>query len=264
MKLGWIAGAGLIALACGCPGGKGYAPPWGTKKPTAGEESAALDAAGKAVTSFRAESVMDYWLGKDRVKGTVMIMGKPGAFVRLNALSPAGDSVIADLACDGANFTMVDFQNNCVLTGPCDASSIAQFLHVKLTPDDFLHLATGTTPILAGPDGKVDWDSKAGQETIVLTRGDVTQTIVVDAHDGHHDVLSSRVQGGDLEWTIENKAFADVEGGFRIPAKSRFQSAGQKADLLVEWKDVKINVDIPPDKFVLTPPDGLATCGQHP
>jgi len=255
----------MVTLACGCPGGKGYAPPWGPKEPTAAQEAAKLDAAGKAITSFRAESVMDYWLGKDRVKGTVMVMGKPGAFVRMNALSPAGDSVMADLACNGTDFVLVDFQNNCVLTGPCDQDSIAQFLHVPLSPDDFLHLATGTTPIVAGPDGKVGWDADAGHERLELTKGAVTQSIVIDGRDGHSDVLSSHVAGGGADWTIENKDFAGVEGtAFRIPGKSRFQAAGQKADLLVEWKDVKLNVDLPPSKFQLTPPDGLPTCGQQP
>jgi outer membrane lipoprotein-sorting protein len=263
MDLRFFAGSGMLLLACGCPGGKGYAPPW-TQAPTAAQEAAKLDAAGKAITSFRAESVMDYWLGKDRVKGTVMVMGKPGAFVRLNALSPAGDSVIADLACDGRDFVMVDFQNNCVLTGPCDETSIAQFLHVALSPDDFLHLATGTTPIVAGPDGTVTWDASAGHEQLVLTKGDVTQSIEIDGRDGHTDVLKSQVKGGGLDWTIENKDFAPVAGtAFRIPAKSRFQSAGQKADLLVEWNEVKLNVDLPPAKFQLTPPPGLPTCGAQ-
>ncbi len=266
MMLRLLVCAGALLLACGCPGGKGYAPPWGAKEPTAAEETQALVDAQKTITSFRAESVMDYWLGQNRVKGTVMVMGKPGAFVRLNALSPAGESVIADLACDGTNFVMVDFQNNCVLTGPCDETSIAQFLHVPLAPDDFFHLATGTTPVV-GAATKLDWDAKTGTETIGLAGGADTQTIVLDRRDGHRDLRSSHVKTAGSEWTIENKDFGDTTddagGKFRIPGKSRFQATGQKADLLVEWNDVKLNLDLPPSKFVLTPPPGLATCGQQ-
>src|SRR5262245_44538734 len=50
-------------------------------------------------TSFRASTRMDYWLGDDRVRSKVLIMGEAGAKVRINFLSPAGDSVMADLAC---------------------------------------------------------------------------------------------------------------------------------------------------------------------
>jgi hypothetical protein len=276
MKLRALVAATATA-AIGACSGSAHPAPW-TQAPTAAAEAAALQASAARVTSFRAESVMDYWLGKDRVKGTVLVMGKPGAFVRLNALSPAGDSVMADLACDGSNFTLVDFQNNCVLTGPCNADSIAQFLHVSLSPDDFLHLATGTTPISVQPPvgGTVAWDSKAGRETLELAseaaagervRGH--QTIVLD---GVRDLLSTAAYLDDdrkqLGWSIENKDFhevADASGAkFRVPSKSRFTSPGQKADLLVEWKSITINLPLDLTKFQLTPPEGLPTCGVKP
>ncbi|MCE9574651.1 MAG: hypothetical protein K8W52_15995 [Deltaproteobacteria bacterium] len=275
MKLRLLAACATASLAA-C-GGKSHPAPW-TKQPTAADEAAAIQAAAARVTSFRAESVMDYWLGKDRVKGTVLVMGKPGAFVRLNALSPAGDSVMADLACDGTNFTLVDFQNNCVLTGPCNADSIAQFLHVSLSPDDFLHLATGTTPISVMPPilGEVSWDGKQGRERLELANGAADgervrghQSIELD---GQRDVLSTAFFLDDdrkqLGWRIENKDFRavkDASGGeFRVPGKSRFTSPGQKADLLVEWKEITINLPLDAAKFALVPPEGLPTCGAQP
>ena len=222
-------------------------PPWGGKAPTAAAETQRLAAAQAEITSFRAESVMDYWLGKDRAKGTVLVMGKPGAFVRLNALSPAGGSVLVDLACDGRDFVMVDFQNNCVLTGPCDTDSIARFLHVPLAPDDFFHLATGTTPLLPTADA-LDWDAGQGRETLTLSGDGRKQTVVLDGRDGHRDLIESRVTGGPVAWSIENKGFREItdDAGhrFRVPGKSRFQATGQKSDLLVDWKDVEVNLDL--------------------
>lgn len=272
---GLLAACATAAIA-GC-GGKSHPAPW-AQPPTAAAEAAAIQAAAARVTSFRAESVMDYWLGKDRVKGTVLVMGKPGAFVRLNALSPAGDSVMADLACDGSNFTLVDFQNNCVLTGPCNADSIAQFLHVSLSPDDFLHLATGTTPIAVTPPigGTVAWDSKAGREKLELANA-TTDGERVRGHqsielDGQRDLLSTAFFLDDeqkqLGWRIENKDFREVKdaagGAFRVPGKSRFTSPGQKADLLVEWKAITINLPLDAAKFELVAPEGLPTCGAQP
>src|SRR6185503_1517845 len=107
-------------------------------------------------------TLSDYWLGDKRLKGEVRMMGTPDAKVRFNALSPAGGDVLLDLACDGTNFVLIDKQNNCALTGPCDASSIAQLIRVPLAPDDFFYLAIGQTPTLDGAKGKVTWDSKRG------------------------------------------------------------------------------------------------------
>ena len=181
-------------------------------------------------------------------------------------LSPAGGDVMADLACDGKDFVMVDKQNNCVLTGPCDETSIAQFLHVPLAPDDFFHMATGTTPVLTAPV-KLDWDGSTGHETITLSGEGVTQEIVLDRRDNHRDVISSHAKTASSEWTLENKDFTEVTDDhgtkFRIPGKSRFQASGEKADLLVDWVSVAPNVDIAPAKFQVNVPQGLPTCGQQ-
>ena len=82
-------------------------------------------------------------------------MGTPGAKVRFHALSPAGGNVMLDLACDGTSFVLVDGQRNCVRTGPCDETSIAQLLRVPLAPDEFFYLALGLTPVLEGATGHV-------------------------------------------------------------------------------------------------------------
>ena len=61
------------------------------------------------LTSFRADSTMDYWLGNQRAKGEVLVMGATGAKVRFAALSPAGGSTMAEMACDGQTFVYVDY-----------------------------------------------------------------------------------------------------------------------------------------------------------
>ena len=66
--------------------------------------------------------------------------------MRFAALSPAGGSTIVEMACDGTNYVYVNYQNNCALTGPCNAQSVAMFFGIELEPDDFLHLALGTPP----------------------------------------------------------------------------------------------------------------------
>jgi hypothetical protein len=252
----------LALLACGCPGGGAVKRPY--PEPTAADLVARLQKKQAELTSFTTNSNMDYWLGNQRMKGDVLVMGKPGAFVRLAALSPAGGSTILEMACNGHDFVLVDYQNNCTLTGPCDASSIAQFFHIALAPDDFFHLAVGTPPVLEGATGTLTWDSSHGYEKLMLKSAAGTQKLTLDLKSNHTDVIDSQLEGpdGKVIWSVANENFVDV-GGHRLPGKTQFKSPDQKQDLLVSWGDQRqVNVDLGPDKFALAAPTGLPMCGQ--
>jgi hypothetical protein len=258
-----------VCLACGCPPkGSTHKPP--AALPSAKDVIARLAKLRAARSSFTAESVMDYWLGKDRVKGTVLVMGTAQRQVRFNALSPQGGSVLADMACNGTAFAYVDFQNNCQLTGPCTRSSIAQLLRVELEPEDFFSLALGVVPIHPQAAGTVEWDAAKGHERVVLESPAGKQTIVIDARDGRSDVLSSQLvrADGKVVWSVENTDFQTVKdassGEHRLPGKTRFKSPTQEADLLVEWKERAVNVAINPTKFTVNVPAGLPPCGGGP
>ncbi len=249
---------------CGCTGDKVKRP-----YPTPTVESL-LARIGKARTdarSYKTESVMDYWVGKSRVKGTVYVMGKVGSFIRFNALSPTGGSVAADLGCDGINFKLVDNHNSCQLSGVCDARSIASLLRVELEPDDFLLLAVGATPIIEGAKGTLAWDANRGQEVLTLTGdGGLRQTIKLDGREGRMDVVFSevRTKDGAVQWRLQNKGFKkvlDKQGkALRVPGKTRFEQPTRKADLIVKWKSRELNLPLGPEMFQVELP-GLPRCG---
>jgi outer membrane lipoprotein-sorting protein len=252
----------LALLACGCPGHTTVNRPY--PEPTVADLISRLQKKQAELTSFTTNSTMDYWLGNQRMKGDVLVMGKPGALVRFAALSPAGGSTILEMACNGSDFVLVDYQNNCTLSGPCDASSIAQFFHISLAPDDFFHLAVGTPPVRDNATGSLSWDSSHGYEKPMLKSAAGTQKLTLDLKDNHLDVIDSELDGpdGKVVWSVANADFTDV-GGHRVPGKTRFKSPDQKQDLLVEWGDQRqLNVDLPPAKFALAAPQGLPMCGQ--
>lgn len=255
----------MALFAAACPGPTRHVRPAGGGDVPA--ILAKLELARTAKTAFRGASVMDYWLGKDRVKGSMLVMGALGAKVRFNALSPAGESVMADLACNGRNFVLVDFQNNCVLAGPCNRNSIGQLLRISLEPDDFFYLALGQTPILPDAKGSATWDANTGQERLELTSSFGSQTIVLDGRDGRWDVLSSELRdgAGQTLWKVENTDFALLEDAagkpHRLPGKTRLAQPAQKADLIVEWEERELNVELDATRFELTPPAGLPQCG---
>lgn len=264
MRLVLIAVALLALLACGCPGGSHKRP---YPEPKVEELLGRIAATREAVGSFSADTTMDYWMNNERIKAGVLVMGTTGSQVRINALSPAGNDVIADLACDGTDYVYLDKNKNCQLAGPCSKETIAAIFRIALAPDDFVQLATGTTPVIAGATGTVRWDEKASKEVLDLTGDDGrTQHIVLDARDGHADIISSEVKlaDGTQEWRIDNTDYTtvkDVNGlPRRVPGKSRFRSPGEKADLLVIWKERALDLELTPEKFQLEAPAGLPRC----
>ena len=257
-----------LALASGCPHGDPPRP--SGPSPTVAEVVDRLNRAKAELHSFTGEAVMEYWLNGDRFKGDVLAMGEAGAKVRIAALSPAGGSTLAEMACDGQRFVSVNYQNNCVLTGPCTKQSIASFFGIELAPDDFLHLALGTPPVIAQPTGAVTWDAGKGVYRVELASSEGKQTIALGG-DRSWDVVESELIGpdGQAEWSVKNAAFdnaKDPDGkDHRVPGKSRFSSPNkQKADLTVEWRERTVNLAIDPQKFTIAVPAGLPTCGPRP
>ncbi len=264
--------AALVAVlpGCGCNGKHNVARPY--PAPDVADVLAHLEATRTEATSFRAESVMDYWVGKQRVRGTVLVMGKVGARMRFNALNPTGGNVAADLACDGVDFAFIDYNDNCQLVGPCTGRSIAQLLRVNLEPDDFLLLAVGSTPVLPGAEGTLTWDSEHGYEVLELTSSEsgYSQKIVIDGRRGRDRwaVVESLVRDGhgNVEWHLENKDFslltADDGTVLVVPGKTRFRQPKDKADLIVDWKKREVNLPLSNDKWQLDIPIGLRSCGE--
>jgi hypothetical protein len=258
-----------IAVLAGCPHGGGGPHPGGDE--TVEQVSAKLAAARASRKGFTGKSTMDYWLGNDRLKTDVYAMGETGAKLRFNGLSPAGGDVLMDLACDGSGFKLLDKQHNCQLSGPCDRESIAELMHIELAPDDFLYLALGTPPLVENPTGKVTWDADKGLERVELTGAQGTQKLAIDTRDGHWDVVSSELVGpdGKTVWSVQNAGFHDVDdvathGKQRVPGSSTFKSPHEKADVQVDWQELKVNPTIDDAKFALQLPDGLAACHGKP
>lgn len=255
-----------VVLAA-CPGKnhvRDYPPP------TAEQLLAALAAQRDGLTSYSAEAVMDYWVGDQRVKGTVLVMGKRGAYIRFNALLPSGGNVAADLACNGEAFGFVDYQENCQLTGLCNADAIAQLLRVRLAPDDFLLLALGQTPIIVHETATLSWNEDRGAEVLKLAGpSGPFQEIVLRRHDAGWQVLESTVKAanGNVLWKLEQKDFATVQTAdgnpIRVPEKTRFVQPAADADLIVDWESRDINVPLDDAKFHNAPIDratGLPQC----
>lgn len=260
LALGFV----MAAAACGCKP-KAVERPY--PAPAAETLLARIAAVHEAARSVRAKTVMDYWTGSERVKGTVWLLGERPAKLRFNALSPTGGNVAVDLACDGQNFQYLNYNENCQLGGICDRNSIAQLLRVSFEPDDFLLLSMGTMPLLQNAAATVSWDASAGLEVLTLKNpAGWVQTIRLRNADGFWEPVEAEVLDaeGKTEWKLRNKDFSTVEGAagtrFRVPGRSQFLQPKVDADLLIRWEERAMNAEIEDDKYVMEIPAGIPEC----
>lgn len=262
----------VVVALVGCSGGATrIARPY--PAPTADAILAELAARRARAKSFlHVGGTMEFWRdGERQIKIGVDVMGRIGSRLRLQAQDPGGGMTMADLACDGARFTFVDFQKDCQLAGACSEESIAALLQVRIAPDDFVLLALGQPPILAGETrASVTWDASRGAEVVELAAADGRrQRLVLDGRRGKGwDVVEARAFAADgaVDWTLEQKDFAAIPaaGGetLRAGRKLRFVQPGTKGDLTVEWADRSMNVELGEEKFALAPPAGLGECAR--
>ena len=221
------------------------------------------------VSSINTSSLMSYWQNGQRLKPTILVMAQKGSFIRVNALGIT-DDVEADLACNGTSFSYQDFRNNCSLRGICNKKAVSSLLKMNLSPDEFLLMAVGLTPLIDYNQSSLKWDGEHQHEIIKLNNSNskISQTIVLDGKSTHWDVLSSKIFDGEgtLEWSIENKDFKDTvdENGVptRAPDKTRFIQPSTDLKIEIRWQDRKINPTVAKDVFEMTPAPGIPSCQE--
>jgi hypothetical protein len=259
----WSSGPG-----CGC---SHQTIPRSYPEPSVEQLVAHVQKTGEAVRSYNAESTMDYWVGDQRIKATVLVMGERGAKVFFKAMNPATDTAAADLVCNGQSFVFVDYEHSCHLSGHCDRRAIGQLLRVSMEPDDFLLLAVGSVPIIPQPTGTVHWDQDRGAEVVELVSPDRAwrQTLVLDGRNGagKWDVIESVVRDaqGAVDWKVQNKGFRPLRAAdgrsVRMPEATHFEQPKLKADLQVRWKERTLNGALNQSAFQRQPPADLKQCG---
>lgn len=259
----------LTVAGCGARTHPHYAP-----RATAFVEH--LRATGERATTYVAiNSAMEYSSGRGRVKSAVHVVAERGGRIRFYAEKSQANNATVNFACDGANFTLIDYSRECHLVGVCSRSAIAQLLGVGIAPDDFLTLAAGSAPIIPEPAGTARWDERNGNWIVDLVspKGSWRQHLVLDGNDGDGakwEVLSSTVwdSKGRIEWKLENKKFVTTKAKdgavFGLPLHTRFAQPQRNTDLVIAWGPRQLNG--PPherSRYTIMIRKGLRRCGSR-
>jgi hypothetical protein len=111
----------------------------------------------------------------------------------------------------------------------------------------------------------LEWQPDGGRELLTLKRGDAVQRVVLDGRERRWDVLESSVtENGKTRWKIRHKDFHDVKTAagatLRLPGDSFFEESGDT--VRISWREQSVGAPLAEHKFQLTPPPGLAACGE--
>jgi hypothetical protein len=154
------------------------------------------EARQRANKNLRADTKADAWIGNDRAKVTVNILGEWGGRFRFQAEGP-NNATVADLASDGQEYCFIDAQKNCGECGPATPESIGRLVGLALEPDDLMAVLLGSTPILEG-EATVTWDASNGYEVLTVTSPNgYKQTVKLQAAGEAWDVKQSELWGPD-------------------------------------------------------------------
>lgn len=251
IEAGLIASLSVLLVGC-CTHRRGY------ETPTASRLLQAATRGETPVTSLRARAKVDQFTRKGRVKVRVFLLAAAGGRLRFEAVSPF-DTTLLTLTSDGKRFVSLDHRAQRVLTGPAKACAVARVFGLALKPDQVLEVLTGQIPLISFTTRQVRWDRCKGLERLVLTAADGRVQQVWLRHVGSRfrsERSEVRDARGKLLLSIRFERFRRV-GRREVPGRIRFVRPATRADVIIRYDKLSLNVPIPAEAFSLRVPPGL-------
>jgi hypothetical protein len=224
--------------------------------------------ARERVRSIRAEARIDQRGRDGRIKGTVlMFVERPGR-VRFDAMTQFGPAAV--LTSDGQTFAYSDLRSKRYLTGATCPQNIARFLNVPLTIEQTTRLLLGGTPIIAHDRAEIAWDDD-GFYRVELRAAGQRQEVDLGISEQHaklpperQELLLLRSEIYDAQGRTDWRA---TYGDYRrlpleshrvpMPFEVRVEQPRAGSDTLIRFKEIALNVNIPPEAFTQAPLPGM-------
>ena len=259
----------LAVLLAGCPS-SGLPPPRFPQP----DAAAALTLHGLSragIASIQAEARVDHRGDDGRVRGTVYMFLQRPARIRYDVMTQFGP--VAILTSDGRQFAYSDLRESHYLTGETCPRNIARLLGVPMSVDQTVLLLLGGTPVLQDARSTLEWH-RDGFYRIALRAADGQQQRVdlgLHEADGGKPaaqqrlrLLRSELLGADGQpiWraTYDDYQAVEPEGGgpaVDMPFEVRIEQPRSEADVVIRFKGIVLNPQIPPQAFTQGPRPGM-------
>jgi hypothetical protein len=224
-----------------------------------------LTARHEALRTTQMETRTTSWLGKERVRATVLMLVDRAGRLRFEAEVPV-QGPVASLVVRGQEFMFLDLQEHVFRLGPACPANVATLIPIPLLPEEIAAILLGDAPLGAGARPRqVDWDGERRADVLVIDRpttGAAARLWVtfVPARTGYDvvAVAGESPPGAGRRWRVAYEDLAP-SGPITLPGLIRFAEPGRSFDEGVEIKvreRMGVNRDIPEASFTLTAPPG--------
>jgi hypothetical protein len=211
------------------------------------------------VQRLRARGSADHFGAQGRIRGEVFVfVSRP----RVRVDTRAFGNTVSTLVTDGSTFAMADLRGGVFYTGQARPCVAAQLLGIPLEAGEVVALLAGGPPLLEG-DARIRWHD--GHYVVDITgrdgRGESLQMEITDeerqsARPEAQRPRPIRAELRDARGVRATLTFEDYEPveGVAFPKRVRVVMARENIDLVVRYRDVALDVDLPDDAFDTSPP----------
>lgn len=214
---------------------------------------AKVAARNAAIRSLTAQLKLEVWRDGERIKLRQLVAVQSPNKLRIDLLSPFEQPLVT-LASDGAVLSIYDLEKKRFSRGAASNANLARLIPVKLAPDSLGGLLRGTIPVIKYTSAKVAWDGENGWYQLDLENAERRQRIHIEPKAWR--ITQAREWMGDAEVYAARLGDYSSTGETALPRRLRLTAPGGiKVDAVVE--DHQVNVDLPPEAFVLDPPQGI-------
>lgn len=191
--------------------------------------------------------------GGRTLSATQVLLAKKPDRLRSEVLSPFGQPMLL-LASDGTDLEVLVPSEGRFYRGEATPENIRRFTHLPLGLTDLVHLLLYQVPLPAAQGGRVEGVSGGLYRLRLQGAGDGRQEFYFDSR--LHLVRALYYREGTLLLRVRYGKFSDGAHPFPRHIEVELPQQGAKASLT--FSDLRTNVAIPAERFVLNPPAGAA------
>jgi hypothetical protein len=261
----------LAALLGGCAHAVSQPRPAGTPPPTADALMTLLLERQHALTTLELETRTTSWIGRDRIRATVLMLVDRAGRLRFDAEVPV-QGLAASLAVQEGNFAQLDLQHRLFREGLACPANVAQLIPIPMLPDEVAAILLGDAPLGEGARAVgVTWDGVRQADVLAIERPAVDRRhtgaaakLWVTLKRAGEDLQVLAVEGEAARtpgqrWRVSYDALAKA-GALYLPGLIRFAEPGRSFDEGVEVKvkeRLGLNRPLRDESFVLRAPAGF-------
>lgn len=225
------------------------------------------------VHRLRAHGSADHFGPQGRIRGEVYVFVERPASVRVD--TRAFGTTVSTLLSDGQHLAMADLRGGHFYVGDAQPCVAAQLLGIPMESAEVVAVLAGGPPVIEG-DRRIRWED--GHYVLdIAGRGGAAESLWMEVTDAEREGARPEAQhprpvhaelrdarGVRAVLTFED--YTDVDG-VPFPRRVRVEMERDGIDLMVRYREITLDPELPEDVFDQTPNPGLPVtrvdCGAH-